>query len=245
MPVKQPEILSRADFDDAIVKLRLNVSEVAKQTSIPRSYLSEFRNGDRVLRPEHQAKLRDYFEAKGIEFTAATPEQEESTFASTLAPASPHPRLRAVESVRCFFPFADTAPDEVIARVVDLMEDNDARLAALLKQTTERDGRLLGDGDLTDEAKFALQEAGSLLAESYVLFRMLRGWPALGVKPAGESVETLRDVLLQLYRPVLEKAGLIEPQDDDQETDDIDDDDQSKAVRPRFQWVKGPAKEAA
>jgi len=52
MPVTQTEVLSRADFDEAVVKLRANVSEIAKETGIPRTYLSEFRHGDRKLRPE-------------------------------------------------------------------------------------------------------------------------------------------------------------------------------------------------
>jgi hypothetical protein len=204
MPIKQTEVLPRADFDEAVLRLRLNVSAIAKDTGIPRTYLSEFRNGDRKLRPEHQAKLRDYFEGKGIEFDDGGGGDD--------APPSPHPRLRAVESVRCFFPVADTVPDEVVTRTMDIMEDNDARLATLLKQVAERDDGIFGDGDFKEETKAALQEAGTILAENYVLFRMLRGWPAFGVKPAGESPETLRDVLRTAFRPRLEEAGLIQPE---------------------------------
>ncbi len=68
MAIKQPNILTRQEFDQAMVHLRLNVSEVSRETSIPRTYISEFRNGDRQLRPENLAKLRDYFEGKGLEF---------------------------------------------------------------------------------------------------------------------------------------------------------------------------------
>lgn len=71
MAIKQTETLSRADFDEAMVRQRLNVSEVARDTGIPRTYLSEFRNGDRKLRPEMLAKLRDYFESKGVEFASS------------------------------------------------------------------------------------------------------------------------------------------------------------------------------
>lgn len=205
MAIKQSEILSRADFDEAVVRLRLNVSEIAKATGIPRTYLSEFRNGDRKLRPELQAKLRDYFEEKGIEFDPPGTEDD-----SPEQPAAPHPRLQAVARVRCYFPVADTVPDDVVARVMDAMEDNDARLAVLLKQETEREDGLYSDDEFTDETVKALQEAGSLLAENYVLFRMLRGWPAFSVK-AGGDVQNIRDVLIAAYQKRLEETGLVEP----------------------------------
>lgn len=69
MAIQQTEFLSRQDFDEAVVRLRLNVTEIAKELGIPRTYLSEFRNGDRRLRPEQLAKLLDYFQSKGVEFT--------------------------------------------------------------------------------------------------------------------------------------------------------------------------------
>src|SRR5262245_22133867 len=117
MPIKQSEVLSRADFDEAVVRLRLNISEISKATGIPRTYLSEFRNGDRRLRPEHLGKLRDFFEERGVKFDS-TPDPDAAPKLSSLlageapdreaeAAQSPHPRLRAVERVRCYFPVAD------------------------------------------------------------------------------------------------------------------------------------------
>lgn len=61
MALKETESLSRADFDAAVVRLRLNVSEIAKEVGIPRTYLSEFRNGDRKLRPENLARSSRLF----------------------------------------------------------------------------------------------------------------------------------------------------------------------------------------
>jgi len=245
MPIKQPKILSRADFDQAVVRLRLNVSDIAKATGIPRTYLSEFRNGDRVLRPEHQAKLRDYFEGKGVEFDDASAGGNDDAPADKRAPSSPHPRLRAVASPRCYFQVAANVPDEVVVRTMELMDENDARIAALLKQTVERSEGFFGDGELSDDAKAALQEAGALCAESYVLFRMLRGWPAFaGVKPSAEGSDTLGSTLFALYRPKLEEAGLIEPEQregDGQAHDDGDKGDQSKekatAKNAQFPWM--------
>lgn len=212
MALKQTETLSRADFDQAVVFLRANVSEIAKATGIPRTYLSEFRNGDRKLRPEHQAKLRDYFEGKGVEFdddgNGGEPEDKPARQGS-----SPHPKLRALEAVRCYFPVSDAVPESVAQRTLELMDEDEVRLAVLLKQLAARNNGFFGDGEWTEETRASLQEAGSLLAEIAVFFLMLRGWRALGVKPAGEGPDSLRDVLIATYRPRLEVAGLIEPDD--------------------------------
>lgn len=222
MPIKQPQVLSRADFDEAVVRLRINVSDIAKATAIPRTYLSEFRNGDRTLRPEHQAKLRDFFEEKGVQFEADTASGGDKDDDRA---QSPDPRLRAVKSTRCFFPVAEKVPDDVVQGAMDLMDEDEVRLAVLLKQTAERDDGFLGSGELKKDTVKAMQEAGSLLAEIAVFFLMLRGWRALGVKPAGENPETLRDVLITAYRPRLEVAGLLDPveavsdADDDAESD--------------------------
>lgn len=220
MPVKQPEILSRADFDEAVVKLRLNVSEIAKETGIPRTYLSEFRNGDRRLRPEHLGKLRDYFEAKGIEFEddpdappATAPKAPRSALVDT-PPKAPHPALAAATVTRCFFPIADDLDADVIERAIDAMDENDARIAALLNQPAEREEAFLmfGEGDYTKNTKAALQEIEKLSAENYLLFRMLCGWRALRVTPTEQGKETLRDVVITGHRPRLVEAGLILPE---------------------------------
>jgi transcriptional regulator with XRE-family HTH domain len=206
MPIKQIEVLSRGDFDDAVVRLRLSVSEIAKETGIPRTYLSEFRNGDRKLRPEHQAKLRDYFESKGIEFDDVAPSDNNDD----APPNSPHPRLKTTTAPRCFFPIADSVSDDVVARTLDVMEENDAELVALFKQNAERNSGLFGDGDFTDDTRAVLQNAFGLLAENYVLFRLLRGWRVFGVTPGAEQPQTVRDVVFGAFAEHLQNAGLVE-----------------------------------
>ncbi|MCW2573570.1 MAG: hypothetical protein JWO88_3628 [Frankiales bacterium] len=197
MPIKQKEVLSRGDFDQAVVHLRLSVSEIAKATSIPRTYLSEFRNGDRKLRPENLAKLRDYFEGQGIEFDDLPDDDS--------PPALQRPPIKSKE-VRYVWPVAESINDGALQSAQALIEDNDARIAALLKQTVERD-----DDEFSEAARAALQEAGTLMAENYALLRMVRGWSALGLKASADGVESVRDVVLATFRQRLEEAGLIEP----------------------------------
>lgn len=81
MAVKQQPVLTKQDFEAALVTLRLSVSEVSRESGIPRHIVSHFRNYGDGLKPEQAAKLRDFFESKGVEFTdeAETPAAPQPT----------------------------------------------------------------------------------------------------------------------------------------------------------------------
>jgi len=83
MAVKQQPVLTKKDFEAALVTLRLSVSEVARETGIPRHVVSHFRNYGDGMKPEQLAKLRDYLEVLGVEFS-----DEEQPEATTAQPAS-------------------------------------------------------------------------------------------------------------------------------------------------------------
>jgi transcriptional regulator with XRE-family HTH domain len=204
MGLKQPEtlILSNADFDAAVVRLRLNVSEIAKATSIPRTYLSEFRNGDRKLRPENLAKLRDYFESKGIEFEdepAADLEQESGQ------PGSPHPSLMV--GTVCYFPVrGDLTPDQVRAAVIEI-DRNDARIAEILAIKAIPVNDVFGDPKgYSEETDNSIRELFALFGANWTLFRYLTGIK----NPLAAPVEkdTVNRVLLDTVRESVERAGV-------------------------------------
>lgn len=69
MAVKKQPVLTKEDFETALVTLRLSVSEVARETKIPRHIISHFRNYGDGLKPEQAAKLRGWLEENGVEFT--------------------------------------------------------------------------------------------------------------------------------------------------------------------------------
>lgn len=69
MAIKPQHTLTKEDFETALVTHRLSVSEVARETGIPRHILSHFRNYGDGMKPEQLAKLRDYLEGLGVEFT--------------------------------------------------------------------------------------------------------------------------------------------------------------------------------
>lgn len=200
MSVRQTDILSRADFDEAVVTLRLNVSDVAKETSIPRTYLSEFRNGDRKLRPEHQAKLKDFFESKGIEFDS---DDDDEPGDPVVTPSSPHPRLEV--ATVCHFPVRREIAAETVRAVLDEIERNDNRIAELLALKAERHGTLIGE-EFAGQTEEDIRELFALLGANYVFIRYLTG-----IKNPLEQTtggDTLQGVLTEVLRESIERAGL-------------------------------------
>lgn len=203
MAIKQPETLSRADFDQAVVRLRLNVSELAKETGVPRTYLSEFRNGDRQLRPEHQAKLRDYFEGKGVEFESPKDDNQPPA----VDPKAPHPRL-AVGTV-CFFPIRPDLDDARVHSVMQEIDRNDKLIAELLDKKATRAAAFVGKGEYSDETQSAGRELFALCAANYMLVRYLTGTDSPLAQPAKQN--SLGAVLLETMREGVERAGIEIP----------------------------------
>jgi len=205
MAIKQQPALTKRDFEAALVTLRLSVSEVARETGIPRHVVSHFRNYSDGMKPEQLAKLRDWLESKGVEFA----EDESTAHEAIPGVDSLNPQLSVGLKIEHYFPISNNISDEVIRDAMYIMEENDARLMMLLQAKLERNEGLFGNGGLTEETTATLQETFALLAGNYITFRMLRGWPALNVHPTTEKPETVRDMILQTFMQPLVDAGLI------------------------------------
>jgi hypothetical protein len=211
MAIKKQTILTHEDFTAALEDLRLTVAEVARDTGIGRSVLSQYRNHGEGLRREQLAKLRDYLEDKGVEFAEAKEEPATTAQgAQPVAAASPIHPLTGAQLVRYMFPIDADVPTPVVANALEMIGEADARVAELLKQAAARNDGLFGDNEYTKEAKAAMQELFTLLAGNYVLVRMLRGWPAMGAAPINEKPENLRDVVMAAFKQNLADAGLIQ-----------------------------------
>ncbi|OIQ92426.1 hypothetical protein GALL_256470 [mine drainage metagenome] len=214
MAIKQEYALTRAEFDEALIRLRLNVSEVSRETGISRSYCSEFRNGDRHLRPEHLAKLKDYFESKGLVFEYNSPKHEEPDAEILKAAAETFSPKRMTMQV------SDAVSDETLLSTFKTMAENDDHLVKLLTTTIVRDEALFGTGELSEETLEGLRESFSLLAANYLLMRSLMGWPQIGliasnINPATDSVLGL---IMNQAIESFKSAGLItEPQTENEE----------------------------
>lgn len=90
MAIKQQQPVTKADFEAALVAHRLSVSEVSRETGIPRHIVSHFRNYGDGMKPEQLAKLRDYLEALGVEF-ADEEDAEEATVQTASVPVQKLP----------------------------------------------------------------------------------------------------------------------------------------------------------
>ena len=69
MAIKQNYPLSQEDFEAALASQRLSISQVARDSGIPRHIVSHFRNYGDGMKPEQLATLREYLEGLGVEFT--------------------------------------------------------------------------------------------------------------------------------------------------------------------------------
>jgi len=197
MAIKQEYALTRAEFDEALVRLRLNVSEVAKETGIPRSYCSEFRNGDRQLRPEQLAKLKDYFENKGLVFENNAPESEQPSLIPTVADlANPEGVQHTLLAVR-HLAIDQSLNNEQVTNILKKVAANDHEAELLLNEKVER-GILSDWSELTDSY---LKQVFGLFAANYVLMRHLQGRPLVVLeKPvAYDDVDTVAALFSHLF----------------------------------------------
>lgn len=171
-------ILSKEDFEDAVAAVNMTLADLAKQTGINRKYLSEFKCGDRNLRTEMRQTLRDFFEAKGVEFVAAEPDdddEEEDAHAETL------PTRKAAEGFAIF-----PRPDFVLSMALDvsagdraaalreldaIVRENDRQLAMAVAY----EDSLFFDPAISGDAKAINEELRQGLAYEALLRRVLAG----------------------------------------------------------------------
>lgn len=214
MAIKTPSILSREDYNQAQVTLGLTYSEIAKDTGLPRQYLSEYRAGTRNLVPEHQRKLRNYFEDKGIAFESGETANPATPAALRPAPDAPHPSLGAQIVTEYFFQIDNRLPDTVIESSMDFIETTDDKLIALGALKLGRNEEMFGLGEdegFDEKTAEALQDAIMNMAAGYLVFMLARGgWSSFTREQTDGNPVTLRDQLYQSFRPALEAAGLIE-----------------------------------
>lgn len=197
MALKRKVVLTRDELREAIDAHQVSISQIAKATDIPRSYLSEFLSIGRPLKPEQLTAIREYLVSEGVEF-------EDDP---TLVPRPAPPSLPAGVTIASlwYFPVQPARLAEAAA-VASEMERNDVRIAELLGSAAERDTGLFGDGDFTHESQEALRELYALLGANYLLFRYL----TLEKNPL-ESVtgdSTLRSAVVEMLRESFDKAGV-------------------------------------
>lgn len=196
---------------DARRELGLSQADVTKALNLNRQYLSEFETGFSTrLTSAQLKKLRTFYEEKIIE-ALSNGEEIAITFGESenILPAIQQPPTQQSAAPYRFIPVYVDVDQPAVIKTQGVIQDNDARIAVLLQQKTDRDGGLFGSDEFTQDTQDSLQEIFGLMAANYALWRSLSGWPALGLSPSPDDVETIRSVVFNTFREQLEKAGLF------------------------------------
>lgn len=200
MSLKRKTVLTRDELREALDTHQISISQVAKATGVPRTYLSEFLSIGRPLKPEQLQRIRDHLESEGAEFEDA-PAAEPSALPPSLAVAN-----------ICHFPIRPDRVGEAKA-VLAKIEDNDLRIAELLDKQVERKRSWMGDErEFAEDTDADLRELFWLFGANYVLFRHL----TLEKSPLDRSVgdRSVRSAVVELLKPHFDDAGLrSEPAD--------------------------------
>lgn len=197
---------------DARRELGLSQADVTKALDFNRQYLSEFETGfSKRFTDAQLRKLLAFYEdkiteanANGEEITLTFGEVEPKNIAVVKPSAPP----QAAAPYR-FIPVYLEADQPAVIKTQAAIQDNDARIAVLMQQEATRDNGFFGTGDFTEDTQATLQEAFSLMAANYALWRSLSGWPALGLAPSEGDITTVRDVIFETFGKSFEKVGLV------------------------------------
>jgi hypothetical protein len=200
MAIKKTVLLTKEDFESALVELRLSVSEVARETGLPRQYISHFRSYGDGLRPEQVAKVRDFIEARLAEngMTLESERDTDTTKPEPMAPALPKPdsaSLRSTSITCIHFATSPAIQSADLMKIVRDMESNEARLEELMGKEAKEAG-LFESGEWSAETAADMQEAIGLMASNFVLFSLAQGKSFVyRDTDEGEDVRTVRDVM--------------------------------------------------
>lgn len=179
MPIKQRDTLTKSDFEEALNYLGETVSGFAKQTGIPRAYLSDLKNRNVPLARAQEDKLRTYLVAQGVEFDPAHSGEPANH-------SSPHARVQ-VAPIR-YIAIRSDIDDKHVRLVFNEIERNDELIAELCEDED------VNDGDFDEQTQEKMHELFTRLAANYVLVRYLSSTENLLSTPPATS--TLHKALL-------------------------------------------------
>jgi len=202
-------IITAQQSREARRELGLSQTDVSKALDLNRQYLSELETGFSTrLTASQLNKLRTFYEEKIAEANTKG-ERIEITFGEDSPPPFEPSKVEHFNSRRLTIPIADNIALETLATSLQMIKDNETRIAALLDQPAERNGGFMGAGEFTSACKENLQEIYGLLSLNSVIYLSLGGSSVLNIPPGTESLESLRDIVFESFKPQLETAGLF------------------------------------
>jgi hypothetical protein len=163
-------------------QLGLTQANVIEQGSIPGYKLKQFETGRFVPDMPFLETLRAFYEQRGISFAdeaAAGPQEK---------PARPGALMVQPVAVQRFIV---AVGQDVADPILERMDANDERIAALIKKTVSS-GFL---SDYNEETESAVRELYQTATENYLLFRLLQGRNIVAPAGSEQPVSTIADLL--------------------------------------------------
>ncbi len=189
-------------------QLGLTQANVIEQSELAGHKLKNFETGRFVPDMAFLQSLREFYESKGIEFNEAETEQ-----ASAVAQKIP-PGIGIVAPMQTSRFVVDPAiPQEQVDSILDRMDGNDARIAELMNRALES-GLL---SSYSEKSEADTKELYGLMAENYLLFRMLQGRNILLSLPEKTTPKNQAELISSLYPTVLlvgQQPGEISTEDE-------------------------------
>lgn len=167
--------------------LTISQKNVIDQSGIPAHKLKQFEAGRYRLDVIDQKKLRDFYEAQGVDFDEIDARLKADLESDKAI--SNQQRGGITPNAGAGFLISDGVTHDQVDRVLDRMEENDSRVAELVG-TAYQTGLL---GGVSEASEAALREVFGLLAESHLLFRFLQGKSI--VAAATDEPKTIGDML--------------------------------------------------
>lgn len=173
-------------------QLGLTQANVIEESSLPGHKLKNFETGRFVPDMPFLESLRDYYAGKGIDFTetVAAP----APAAAQEAANTPGSAMVKPVSRMCFYVSDQLAP-EVVDNILQRMDSNDERIAAILHSPVKA-GFL---SDYTEETEAKQRELFGAMAENYLSFRLLQGRNIVASAPQGVAPATHADLLATFF----------------------------------------------
>ncbi|HUX89125.1 MAG TPA: hypothetical protein VMV48_00355 [Gallionellaceae bacterium] len=174
-------------------QLGLTQANVIEQGELPGHKLKNFETGRFIPDMAFLQSLREFYEDRGIDFNDTDTKQ---TGAELPKPVSGIGIVTPMQASR--FVVDPTLPQERADSILERMDSNDVRIAELMSHTMEG-GMLSSYSAKTDTDT---KELFGLMAENYLLFRMLQGRNILIPRPEQSEPKTQADLISGLFSTV-------------------------------------------
>lgn len=175
-------------------QLGLTQANVIEKSELPGHKLKNFETGRFVPDMAFLQSLREFYQERGIEFNKT---ETKSTEVDTPKPAHGDGIVAPMQT--CRFVVDPALPQEQVDSILERMDNNDTRIAELMKRTLE--GGFISSYSAQTETD--TKELYGLMAENYLLFRALQGRNILTPQPEKTAPKTQGDLIGGLYASVV------------------------------------------